>query len=270
LALYGTLASLSQTAASNAADGSVDAPSTIDQQTNLLASFIAQLRDGSGFTGVGRGHLIGVQVFTASGTYTPTTGTTSVVVEAVGAGGGGGSSSTTGVGQTSAASGGGAGSFGVGRYTSGFSGAAVTIGAGGTGVGLSGANGNGGGTTVVGSLISCPGGTPGLGGAVVTPPSFCTGSFAAQSTAPTGANILAISGEPGDNGITLAGSQIQSGRGGCSVWGAGGNPVQNATSVGSSGGGRGSGGGGGANGASTAGQIGGNGSDGYVIIYEYA
>lgn len=46
--LYGTLASLSQTAASNAADGAVDAPSTIDQQTNLLASFIAQLRDGVG------------------------------------------------------------------------------------------------------------------------------------------------------------------------------------------------------------------------------
>lgn len=48
--LYTTLASLSQTAASNVADGSVDAPSTIDQQTNLLASFIAQLRDGNGFT----------------------------------------------------------------------------------------------------------------------------------------------------------------------------------------------------------------------------
>jgi hypothetical protein len=46
LPLYTTLASLSQTAASNVADGSVDAPSTIDQQTNLLASFIAQLRDG--------------------------------------------------------------------------------------------------------------------------------------------------------------------------------------------------------------------------------
>jgi hypothetical protein len=55
MALYGTLASLSQTAASNAADGSVDAPSTIDQQTNLLASFIAQLRDGNGFSyGVNR------------------------------------------------------------------------------------------------------------------------------------------------------------------------------------------------------------------------
>lgn len=50
MALYTTLASLSKTASSNAADGATDAPSTIDQQTNLLASFIAQLRDGEGFT----------------------------------------------------------------------------------------------------------------------------------------------------------------------------------------------------------------------------
>jgi hypothetical protein len=60
MALYSTLASLSQTAASNAADGSVDAPSTIDQQTNLLASFIAQLRDGVNFANGVRGSVSGV------------------------------------------------------------------------------------------------------------------------------------------------------------------------------------------------------------------
>ncbi len=49
MALLGTLASLSQTATANVADGSVDAPSTIDQQINLLASYSAQLRDGNGF-----------------------------------------------------------------------------------------------------------------------------------------------------------------------------------------------------------------------------
>lgn len=52
MALYTTLASLSQTAASNVADGAVDAPSTIDQQTNLLASFIARVRDGDRATAV--------------------------------------------------------------------------------------------------------------------------------------------------------------------------------------------------------------------------
>ncbi|VWX63183.1 conserved hypothetical protein [Burkholderiales bacterium 8X] len=54
--LYSNLASLSQTPGSNAADGSSDAPSTVDQQTNLLAAFIAQLRDGNGFT-TGLGNL---------------------------------------------------------------------------------------------------------------------------------------------------------------------------------------------------------------------
>ncbi len=54
MALFSTLPSLSQTAGSNAADGASDAPSTIDNQLNLLASFIAQLRDGIGFkNGVG-------------------------------------------------------------------------------------------------------------------------------------------------------------------------------------------------------------------------
>jgi len=59
VALYTTLASLSQTAGANAADGSTDAPSTIDQQTNSLASFIAQLRDGVGFSNGVRGAASG-------------------------------------------------------------------------------------------------------------------------------------------------------------------------------------------------------------------
>ena len=48
MALYTTLASLSQTPASNAADGATDAPATIDNNMNLLASFTAQLRDSLG------------------------------------------------------------------------------------------------------------------------------------------------------------------------------------------------------------------------------
>lgn len=48
--LYSTLAALSQTPSANAADGAVDAPSTVDDNMNLLASFIAQVRDGNGFT----------------------------------------------------------------------------------------------------------------------------------------------------------------------------------------------------------------------------
>lgn len=50
MALFTTLAALSQTAASNAPDGAVDAPSTIDDNLRLLASFVAQLRDANGFS----------------------------------------------------------------------------------------------------------------------------------------------------------------------------------------------------------------------------
>lgn len=65
MSLYSTLASLSQTAASNAADGSVDAPSTVDQQLNLLASFCAQLRDGTNFPTYDK-HFDGGTLFNAS------------------------------------------------------------------------------------------------------------------------------------------------------------------------------------------------------------
>lgn len=45
-----TLAGLSKTASSNGPDGSVDAPSTIDDAMRYALSFIATLRDGKGFT----------------------------------------------------------------------------------------------------------------------------------------------------------------------------------------------------------------------------
>src|ERR1700752_598272 len=49
------------------------------------------------------GRLIGIQTFTSNGTYTPTTGTTSIVAYIVGGGGGGGGCQATGVGQNAAA-----------------------------------------------------------------------------------------------------------------------------------------------------------------------
>ncbi|MFZ5335779.1 hypothetical protein ACOY9O_02540, partial [Enterobacter asburiae] len=45
--------------------------------------------------GDGTGRLINVQTFTASGTYTPTTGTKFVIAEVLGGGGGGGSNAAT-------------------------------------------------------------------------------------------------------------------------------------------------------------------------------
>lgn len=50
MAVNTTLAGLSQTAASNGPDGSADPPSSLDDAIRYALSFIAQLRDGNGFT----------------------------------------------------------------------------------------------------------------------------------------------------------------------------------------------------------------------------
>jgi hypothetical protein len=266
MSLYGTLASLSTTAASNAADGSVDAPSTIDQQTNLLASFIAQLRDNVG--GYTSGRLLNIQVFGANGTYTPTTGTNSVVVHAVGAGGGGGGVAATGGATAGAAAGGGGGSYAIGRFTSAFSGVTVTIGAAG-GAGGVGANGGNGTATSFGALMSCPGGFGGQGGAPVTPPTFAS-AVTSGGGAPTGGSIMSTQGNQGECGIALGLGQILSGKGADTQLGAGGLARLNTSAAGVDGTGFGSGGSGASSGSSGAGFLGGNGRPGIVIVYEYA
>lgn len=268
MALYTTLASLSQTAASNAADGTADAPSTIDNQLNLLASFIAQLRDGSGFTGIGQGRLIGIQVFSANGTYTPTTGTTSVVVEAVGGGGGGGGTAATGGAQIAAAGGGGGATYGKSRYTSAFSGLPVTVGAAGAAGAAAGAGGNGG-SSSFGALLVCPGGTGGQAGAAVPVQSFSAAIVGSVGVV-SGANIFSSLGQFSGPAFSFSGSQLLSGAGGSSIMGAGGQPRLNVTAVGLPGNGYGSGGSGAAGGSGVAAQVGGAGAPGLVVIYEYA
>jgi hypothetical protein len=115
---------------------------------------------GSNWMSLTGGRLLNIQIFSAVGTYTytPTAGTTSVVVEAIGGGGGSGGCAATGSGQQAFSGGGGGGAYGKGRYTSGFSGAAITIGAGGVAGSTSGNGGNGG-TTSFGSLLSVSGGS---------------------------------------------------------------------------------------------------------------
>lgn len=89
---------------------------------------------------------IGFRVITSGTSYTPTTGTTSIVIELWGGGGAGGGTAATAAGTCAAGGGGGSGGYlrkrigsvGAGPFT-------VAIGAGGTGV--SGSNGNAGGAT---------------------------------------------------------------------------------------------------------------------------
>jgi hypothetical protein len=151
------------------------------------------------------GDLIGVQVVTVSGTYTPTAGTKSVIVEAIGGGAGSGGVPATNASQVSLSYGGTAGSYGKARFTSAFSGVTVTVGAAGAaGSAAPGAGGNGG-TTSFGALLSCPGGIGGTGGGVTTLPANTYG-MQSQPAAPTGANILGVSGALPAGGVWASGA----------------------------------------------------------------
>ena len=209
------------------------------------------------------GSLLNVQVFKASGTYTPTAGMSNCIVQCVGGGGAGGGVTT--IGATFAAGGGGSGGFSQSFVSAATIGAskAVTIGAGGTGV--SGAAGNNGSDTSVGTIVigkgglgaptsSVPFGYGGAGGVAGTGDiTFigCTGILAASTTSFTAAGS-------GGNSFFSGGASLLSTPGGVSS-----APGTNAPAN------SGAGGSGAANVNSTTAQAGGNGGSGIVIIYEY-
>lgn len=210
------------------------------------------------------GKLLNVQIFTATGTYTPSTGTNSVVVEALGGGGGGGNTVATGSTTVSAGAGGGAGSYGKSRYTSGFSGVTVTIGAGGAG-------GSNGGTTSFGALLSCPGGSAAGTSATTVVPAISPSGVGVGGSTPSGANIVAANGQNGFFAHAPALTSGYSGTGGGSCFGNGGasrNLSSNGAGFAATG--YGAGGSGATTGTSNTANSGGAGSAGICIIYEYA
>lgn len=212
------------------------------------------------------GRLINVQVFSTAGTftYTPTVGTTSVIVEVQGAGGAGGGAAATGAGAMSIGSGGTAGAYGKSRLTSGFSGVNVTVGAG--GVPVSGTSGGNGGLSSFGTFITAPGGS---GGTRIGPTTPGIGTGSAAGAISTGGNMLNTTGSPGGIAISASATLQFGGIGGASVLGGGGT----ITSTGSIPGvavSPGSGGAGASQGASAAALAGGAGAPGIVIIWEYA
>ena len=231
-----------------------------DNDAQVLAAVKAMLLSQNS------GRLIGVKIFTSSGTYTPTTGTNSIIVEAVGGGGGGGSSTTTSSAQFSVAGGGGAGGYGKSRITSGFSSVAVTIGAGGAGAAANGTSaGKEGGATAFGSFLTCAGGGGGT---------FCSNwavpihTSGAPSGTVTGANLFFYSAPAGTPGYAAANGWL-SGAGASSPFGRGGIQV-GGSSVGAAGTGYGSGGSGASTQTSGSGLAGGAGTAGLVIVWEYA
>ncbi len=217
-------------------------------------------------TQVTRGRFLNVRVFNTAGTftYTPTTGTNSVVVEVVGGGGGGGGCQANGASASSAGGGGGSGAYGRGLYTSAFSGVTVTVGAGGAAGGAGGT----GGSSSFGSLLSSPGGLGGnLGLTTSTFPLIIPGG--SRASAPSGGNIISATGTAGLYGLALSTLQVASGFGAASMMGGGPGAVHTGIS-GNFGGAPGAGGGGSASQASGASFSGGAGAAGIVIVWEYA
>lgn len=120
------------------------------RQSSTIAAVIAQfMADKTGqdvldngntsqlqtiFASAIQGRLINVRVFTSSGTYTPTDGTKSIIVEVQGGGGGGGNTKAASSTNYTLASSGGAGGYAKSRITPVAASYTVTVGSGGQGV----------------------------------------------------------------------------------------------------------------------------------------
>jgi len=222
------------------------------------------------------GFAINVQIFTSSGTYTPSTGLLYADIFAVG-GGGGGAGCAAGAAATVGTAGGGscgttgrliasAASIGVSQV--------VTIPAGGAGGSAGQNNGSSGGTTSLGSLLVANGGQPGLAIAVGASVYRNSGS----GTAISGTGDIQFSNRSGNAGTALyLSSGVQYAIAGAASGGTifGGAPMQVGTATngvslaGIAGLNPGSGGGGACSASNGSAQAGGTGSSGLIIITEY-
>ncbi len=217
------------------------------------------------------GRLLNIQTFTSSGTYTPTAGTTSVIVEVQAGGGGGGGAGYTTSSNVSLGSGGGGGGYAKTKLTvAAATGATVTVGSGGAGGSIAPTSGTAGGNSSFGALCVTVGGAGGFGQAQATPPFTATGVVGGSVSTPT-PNILSIPGNPSTPGLAVSTGSNIGGNGGSSVLGSGGLGAGNNNVPGNAG--RGYGGGGGAGvsqNSPSAGQAGSAGSAGVVVVWEYA
>jgi hypothetical protein len=214
----------------------------------------------------GAGRLINVQIFTSSGTYTPTAGATSIIVEGIGGAGAGAGAANPGVGAANAGGPGGNGAWGRKRI-SGPTSQTITIGAGGTPTTGAGGNGT---TTSFGALLTLPGGT-GAPAPTASASAALSGSYGAGAGGPTGADVGSAGGN-GTAGLILASSSALAGTASNSQFGQGGaGPGANAPlSSNGSAGGRGAGGGGGVAVGSVTAATGGAGGAGLIIVWEYS
>ncbi|MFN9803788.1 MAG: hypothetical protein ACK54Y_08175 [Bacteroidota bacterium] len=209
-----------------------------------------------------------IQVFTSSGTYTPTGNMRFCIVEAVGGGGGGGGVSSTGSSSGRGGGGGGGGGYFRRILSAADIGASksVTIGGGGGGGGVGGGPGGNGGTTSFATFGTATGGIGGSFGGGGVP------SLGGAGGSGSGGNIN-VSGGTGSTGIAVNNANwgAQGGNGGQSFLGIGGSGVYVAGSsnTGESGLGFGGGGAGASSSLGAGSASGGAGANGIVIVTEF-
>lgn len=213
---------------------------------------------------------VNAQVFTSSGTYTPSAWVGAAIAICIGGGGGGGGVAAGDGSTGSAAGGGGAGGCSIEVISPTTIGAsqAVTIGAGGTAGSDAGGNGGDGGTSSLGALLSAAGGTGGSGTTNTANNPIMIGGGAGGAGSGGDVNMTGSGGTFGasDGSVTAAG-----GTGGASLFAGGGVGGYRASAGGSSNGAAGTLGGGGGGAAlvnSGTSRSGGAGGGGVVMIIE--
>lgn len=216
------------------------------------------------------GRLLNVRVFASTGTYTPTAGTNSIIIEAVGGGGGGGGSASTTSAQSSIGGSGGSGGYIKVRYNTVPSSASISVGVSGVGGGAAAAGGAGGSTTITGGSVSVTarGGTGGVSPVTASTFFIVEGQAAGVSTS-TGTVLCYSSGQWSAIGVSVAANTGRSGTGGGSYFGTGANGVVGGPGL-SPFSGYGGGGSGGVSLSGSVGYAGGAGAAGLVVIWEYA
>ena len=217
------------------------------------------------------GRLVNVITITSSETYTPTEGVKKVIIEACGGGGGGGAALATAASQSAVGTGGSSGDYIRTPFIDAET-FEITIGSGGAG-GNGSVSASSGGSTTVGSIISCRGGPGGSVGVASSVPltSNTGGGFTGSLTAPEGSVV--VSGGIGVRGFIVnpgsATGQV-AGTGGSTPLGHGADGQQAAAGNSAPVNSYGCGGAGGSNTASSTAKSGGDGASGVVIIREYA
>lgn len=168
-----------------------------------------------------------MQLFTGSGTYTPTPGLSYGLIIASGGGGGGGGAASTDASADVASGGGGAGGTAIRILTSAQIGSSqtVTIGAAGAAGTSAGGDGGAGGDTTFGSFITATGGAGGTG---LANAGNNVDSIGGSGGSPTGGDFN-LQGGDGHGGVCGATTKY-GGSGGGSFWGGGPQGARNLTS----------------------------------------